>query len=70
MLFDQIAESYHRVVQTPLLTGRQLNGMLDREGKAWSARLDDLIAELEERKPFLTPRGDRSPDAAAGRNLT
>jgi hypothetical protein len=52
-LFAEIAESYHRVVQTPLLTERQLNGLLDREGKAWSVRLDGLIAELEQQKPFL-----------------
>lgn len=52
-----MAESYHRVVQTPLLTERQLNGLLDREGKAWAARLDGLIAELEREKPFLARPG-------------
>ena len=57
VLFAEIAESYHRVVQTPLLTERQLNGLLEREGKAWSVRLDGLIAELEDQKPFLARPG-------------
>ncbi len=57
VLFADIAESYHRVVQTPLLTERQLNGLLEREGKAWSARLDEPIDELEGQKPFLARLG-------------
>ena len=57
VLFAEIVESYHRVVQTPFVPERQLNGVLDREGKAWSARLDGLIAELEHQKPFLARPG-------------
>ena len=61
-LFAELAESYYRVVNTPQLSERPLNGLISRECKAWDARLERLVGELEGRRAFLgRPRSPRRP---------
>lgn len=65
-VFAEIAESYHRLVTVPPLTERELNGLVDREWHAWDARLERLIAELEDLRPFLgRPGALVVPDTSA-----
>lgn len=52
-LFAELAESYHRVLFAPALSQRQLNGLINRECRAWDARLDRLLAELQGRLAFI-----------------
>jgi hypothetical protein len=52
-LFPELAESYYRVVMAPELSVRHLNALVGRECKAWDARLERVIGELEARKAFL-----------------
>jgi PIN domain len=44
-LFGERADSYHRVVQTPQLSERELNMLMARECREWDARLERLIGE-------------------------
>lgn len=52
-LFAELAESYHRVLFAPALSQRQLNGLINRECRAWDARLDRLLGEVQDRMVFL-----------------
>ncbi len=57
VLFAELAESYHRLVLAPQMTERQLNGLVSREWRAWDARLERVIAELQSRRVFLSRPG-------------
>jgi len=52
-LFAELTESYHRVVQTPQLSERELNMLIARECREWDARLERLISEMQSQLAFL-----------------
>jgi hypothetical protein len=56
-LFAELAESYHRVLQTPQLSERELNRLLARERREWDARLEELIGEIQGRLACLARPG-------------
>ncbi len=56
-LFGELADSFHRVVQTPQLSERELNMLMARECKEWDARLERLIGEIQGRLAFLARPG-------------
>jgi rRNA-processing protein FCF1 len=56
-IFADVAESYNRLALAPEMSLRQLNGLLDREWKAWDASLQRLLDELTGLRPFLLRLG-------------
>ena len=56
-LFAELADSYHRVLQTPQLAERELNMLMARECREWDARLERLIGDIQGRLVFLTRPG-------------
>ena len=59
-LFGELANSYHRVVQTPQLSERELNMVMARECRERNARLERLIGEIQGRLVFLAGPGPAS----------
>jgi hypothetical protein len=56
-IFAEIAESYHRLVLAPLMSVRELNGLLHREWQEWDTRLERVLSDLEALRPFLARPG-------------
>ena len=66
-LFGELANSYHRVVQTPQLSERELNMVMARECRERNARLERLIGEIQGRLAFLARPGRRVVCCATAR---
>jgi hypothetical protein len=56
-LFAEIAECCHRLVLLPGMPAGQLNGLMQRECRAWDGRLERLEADLAELIRFLGRAG-------------
>lgn len=56
-IFSELDSSYDRIAFAPQMTERMLNGLLNREFKAWDARLDSLLTDLEALRVFLARPG-------------
>jgi hypothetical protein len=52
-VFGEIGESCHRLVMPPPMADRQLYGLMQRESRAWEARLERLEADLAELIRFV-----------------
>lgn len=52
-IFNELDVNYDRIAFAPRMTERMLNGLLNREFKAWDAQLQSVLAELEVLQVFL-----------------
>jgi PIN domain len=56
-IFAEIADFYHMLVTLPEVSNRELNGLVNREERAWEERLERLLVELDNMRAFLRQPG-------------